>query len=649
MVATKKPLNPVLSEYCALAYCLLAIGLGQPMLGNTQENIPALETIMVIGTRIPRTEPQVGSVTVIDEQAIRERNDSSIFDLLRDVPGVHTSLPGGQGSLGSVFIRGSEPNYGAILVDGVQVNNPTNTRGGSFDFSSLDINSIERIEVLRAPQSSIYGSNALSGVINLITHSGSEVLTANTDVELGSHDYFHAGIQLGGPAPRGGIYNIRLDNTTEHDSAEFKNRSFTSKFTSEIGGLLNFSIHARHSLTDSKAFPDDSGGSRLAVLREKSRREAQGTSLGFDVESTITNRTSLHISGSLFEHAEQAFSPAVISGVRSGIPENTSDTDFSRGTLNVFLSSGVTDSVHTVYGIEYQEESGSGTSLIQLEPLFMLPTSYQLDRNNLSAYGEINYTVSQNFTLGAALRIDDADSAGIVHTGKISLGYTLPNHPTRLHLTWGEGFKLPSLYSLGDPLVGNPTLEPETADSWELGMHSAQMNGRLKWEVSAFDQRFSNLIDFDAPSFMIINRPQVNTRGLEISATFQASGDWLLSTHATHLNINTHDANIQLRHRPENIGGLRLEWAPSEIWKNFLRAYYVGHRFDSSVPTGGQTLPSYHSVDLVVRRNLRQNITLSFSIDNLTNESFEPVIGFPNLGRRLRFSIRGSFRRLNGT
>ncbi|MED5535882.1 MAG: TonB-dependent receptor [Pseudomonadota bacterium] len=619
------------------------------MPGNTQENIPTLETITVIGTRIPSVEAQIGSVTVIDEQTIRERNDSNIFDLLRDVPGVHASLPGGQGSLGSVFIRGSEPNYGAILIDGVQVNNPTNTRGGSFDFSSLDINAIERIEILRAPQSSIYGSNALSGVINLITRSGSKALTASTDLELGTHDYFRAGIQLGGPVPRGGVYNIRLNNTTEHGLEEFKNRSFTSKFTSEIDKPFNFSIHARHSLTESEAFPDDSGGSRLAVLREKSLREARGTSLGFDAESIITNRTSLHISGSLFEHAEQAFSPAVISGVRSGIPENTGDTDFSRGSLNIFLSSGVTNSMHTIYGIEYQEESGSGTSLIQLEPPFKLPTNYQLDRNNLSAYGEINYAVSQNFTLGTALRIDDPDSAEIVHTGKISLAYTLPNHPTRLHLTWGEGFKLPSLYSLGDPLVGNPTLKPETADSWELGIHSAHMKGRLKWEVSAFDQRFSNLIDFDALSFMIINRPQVNTHGLEIGANFQVSSDWLLSTHATHLNINTHDANIQLRHRPENIGGLRLEWSPSETWGSFLRAYYVGHRFDSSVPTGELTLPSYHSVDLVVHRNLRQNITLSFAIDNLTNKSFEPVIGFPNLGRRLRLSIRGSFRRLNDT
>jgi outer membrane cobalamin receptor len=619
------------------------------MLGNTQENVPTLETITVIGTRIPRVEAQIGSVTVIDEQTIRERNDNNIFNLLRDVPGVHASLPGGQGSLGSVFIRGSEPNYGAILVDGVQVNNPTNTRGGSFDFSSLDINSIERIEVLRAPQSSIYGSNALSGVINLITHSGSEALTASTDVELGSHDYFRAGIQLGGPAPRGGIYNIRLNNTTEHGLEEFKNRSFTSKFTSEIDKPFSFSIHARRSLTESKAFPDDSGGSRLAVLREKNHREAQGTSLGFDAESIITNSTSLHISGSLFEHAEQAFSPAVMSGVRSGIPESTGDTDFSRASLNIFLSSRVTDSMHTIYGIEHQEESGSGTSLIQLEPPFRLPTNYQLDRNNLSAYGEINYAVNQNFTLGTALRIDDPDSTGIVHTSKISLAYTLPNHPTRLHLTWGEGFKLPSLYSLGDPLVGNPTLEPEIADSWELGIHSTQMKGRLKWEISAFDQRFSNLIDFDAPSFMIINRPQVNTHGLEISANLQVSGNWLLSTHATHLNINTHDTNIQLRHRPETIGGLRLEWSPSETWESFLRAYYVGHRFDSSVPTGGQTLPSYHSVDLILRHNLRQNVILSFALDNLTNESFEPVIGFPNLGRRLRFSIRGSFRKLNAT
>ena len=128
--------NRVSWKHAALACCLLGICFGQPSRGNAQEPTPTLETITVIGSRVPRTDPQIASITVIDEQAIEARNDSNGRDLLRDVPGVHVSHPGGRGNLGSIFIRASEPNYGAVLVDGIQVNDPTNTRGGSFDFST---------------------------------------------------------------------------------------------------------------------------------------------------------------------------------------------------------------------------------------------------------------------------------------------------------------------------------------------------------------------------------------------------------------------------------------------------------------------------------------------------------------------------------
>jgi len=652
MTASKKLPSSASWKHPALACFVLGLGLAQPIPGSAQEPAADLETITVTGTRVPRSEPQIGSMTVIDEQSIEARNDSNVLDLLRDVPGVHVSLPGGRGNLGSIFIRGSEPNYGAVLLDGIQVNDPTNTRGGSFDFSTLDIDAIERIEILRAPQSSVYGSDALSGVINVITHSGSETLTAGADVELGSQDYSRAGVQLGGPSPRGGLYSVRLGGITEGDSADpaqFQSHSLSGKFASETNAPFDFSVYGRHASADATAFPDDSGGDRLAVLREKGRRETKDTSVGFDAASTITGRTSLHIAGSLFEHDEQVASPGVAPGVRNAIPENSGNSDFSRSAVNVFLTSEFNESLDAAYGIGYQKEAGTGSSLITLGPQFVLPTSYELDRDNLGVYGEIDYRASRAFSVAAALRVDDTDSAGTANTGRITLAYELPGRATRLHLTWGEGFKLPSLFALADPLVGNPTLQPETADSWELGVLSAHLDGRLQWQLAAFDQRFSNLIDFDSDTFMIVNRSRVDSGGFELSADFRASDHWLLSAHATSLDIDVLDAGIELRQRPERTGGLRLEWTPSQAWGAYVGVHYVGERFDSSVPTGGQTLPSHHSVDLTVNHQLSRSVTVSLAVDNVTDEQFEPAIGFPDLGRRVRLSIRGAFNGLNTT
>lgn len=646
-----KPKLPDPVEYPAVTSWLLGLVLAQATPVSAQAPTAPIETITVTGTRVPATEPQIGSFTVIDEETIEERNDSSVFDLLRDVPGVHVSHPGGRGNIGSVFIRGSEPNYGAVLVDGIQVNDPTNTRGGSFDFSTLDIDSIERLEILKAPQSSIYGSDALSGVINVITLSGSETLTADADAELGSHDYARAGFRLSGPASRGGLYSIRwggINDGESSDPAEFRSHSVSGKFASGPGAAFDFSVYGRHASSDSVAFPDDSGGERLAVIRDKSQRETEASTLGFDAGVPIAERTRLHFAASLFEHDEQVFSPAVVPGVRNGIPENSGDTEFERNALNVFLTSELSDSLYAAYGVGYQVEQGTGSSLITLGPQFVLPTSYRLNRDNLGVYGELDYQATPQLSMHAALRIDETEDAGTVDTGKLTLAYDLPGRPARVHLTWGEGFKLPSLFALGDPLVGNPALQSETSDSWELGLSSTHLDGRAQWQLAVFDQRFSNLIDFDATTFMMVNRSRVDTSGFEINASFRAAEHWLLSAHATQVDIDVRDSDVELRHRPEHTGGLGVEWTPSESWGAYLGAHYVGHRLDSSVPTGALTLPGYHSVDLTVRHQLRDDLALSLALDNLTDEAFEAVIGFPDLGRRIRFSVRGTFDGLGG-
>src|SRR6266702_4040490 len=137
----------------------------------------APENVIVTATRL--SDEQAGSnVSVIDAQTIQARNPGSIVDLLRDLPGAFVQQSGGRGSVVSLFTRGAKPNFTLVLLDGVKANDPTNTRGGSYDFSTLDLNDIERIEFVRGPASAIYGSDAVGGVINIISRRGSDTLDA---------------------------------------------------------------------------------------------------------------------------------------------------------------------------------------------------------------------------------------------------------------------------------------------------------------------------------------------------------------------------------------------------------------------------------------------------------------------------------------
>ena len=182
------------------------------------------------------------------------------------------------------------------------------------------------------------------------------------------------------------------------------------------------------------------------------------------------------MAGSLFEHHEQVFSPGVEQGVRTGIPQNAGVAKFSRNTLNIFFTTELGDSLYAAYGIGYQEEDGMGSNLITKGPETVLPASYQLKSDNLGAYGEIDYRITGRLKFDAAIRVDQTENGGTVNTGKVTLAYDIPDLPARAHFSWGEGFKLPSLFALGDPLVGNPSLEAESANSWELGLHSVHLS-----------------------------------------------------------------------------------------------------------------------------------------------------------------------------
>lgn len=629
----------------SLKFAGLCLFFAGASLAHAQGEPQSTETLVVTGTRVPGPRA-IGPTTVIDAQAIEIRNDASVMDLLRDVPGLHVSAPGGRGSVGEVFLRGGEANFTSVLIDGVQVNDPTNTRGGSFDFSTLNIDDVARVEIVPGPLSSIYGSDALSGVINIITRGGGEQFRATAGAELGGSNYLRGAIGATGPVGDSGGFAVRIGALNDGDSADsqmLRSRSFTGKFESQAGSSGSFSAYARYGSANTRAFPDASGGPLLSVLRLQDKRETTDSTLGLAYVSSLNDVTELHIRTTFFEHSEDFVSQGVAAGVRDGIPPNQSDSEFFRATANLFLASGWTDKVETAFGLNYQRDTGESASLVTFSPQFQLPTRYEVSRDNVAAYAELAYAADNGFGLLASVRADDTELAGRESTARFSAHYAFANGHARLRAGWGQAFKLPSLFALSDPLVGNPELRPETAESSELGLDSTWLNGRAGVQITIFEQNFEDLIDFDFELFTTVNRSQVETDGVELSGHYELAERWRFAAHITRTDIDVIGAATQLTGRPEKRGGFELRWVLSDALEARAAWLYVGERFESSIPTGDQLLDAYDRVDLAISWRPSGAMLWRFAIDNIFDEKYQDAIGFPDFGRRARISVRAEF------
>jgi vitamin B12 transporter len=248
------------------------------------------EHVIVTGTRLAGQDSD-SNVSVIDAATIAARGSASAVDLLRDLPGVFVQQSGGRGSVVSLFTRGAKPNFTLVLLDGVKANDPTNTRGGSYDFSTLDMNDIERIEFVRGPASAIYGSDAVGGVINIITRHGSAVPEAAISGEGGSFGYARVAGHVSGPVG-GATANLGLSYTDSGMPVEGSNVKGTNLDGAislpQIAGA-SIDLTGRYSGSIATSFPDSSGGPRLASLRSLDHRDIDEGVLGAHARRGVTD------------------------------------------------------------------------------------------------------------------------------------------------------------------------------------------------------------------------------------------------------------------------------------------------------------------------------------------------------------------------
>jgi len=602
------------------------------------------EELIVTGTRLAAEEQMLPATgTVLGREDIEARNDAVVTDLLRDLPGLHVNQPGA-GGVTQVFIRGSEPNFTVFLLDGIKVNDPNNTRGGSFDLASLNLADIDRVEVVRGPQSSIYGSDGLAGVINFISRRGGETLSATADVEAGGDDFRRGTLQVGGPAGRRGDFSLqatRRDDGEAVPGSTYEADTVSGRLHLEPAAAVTANVYARFASTDSTTFPEQSGGPELAVLRDLQDTNGNDFTLGADADWAINPTWSVQALASLYERSDEYASPGIAPGDQ--VPPNGAANDLERENASLRATVRPSGKIVATLGVDYQRESGASEGYVDFAPDFRVPNNFDLDRDIVGLFAEGRYLPDDRWILQASIRHDDPDEVSGETTGKVGAVYALANGTTRLRANWGSGFKLPSFFALGSPLVGEPNLRPETSRSVDAGVTQLLLSGRAELSVTLFDNDYEDLIDFDPDTFRNVNRDQVTTRGVELAGTWAATPDLRLRAHATYTDIDVQDSDRELLQRPDRRGGLALRWAPARDWLLDLDWLYVGDVLDSSIPTDVLTLDAWSRVDLSLGWRATPRLRLALAVDNLLDGDYEEAVGFPAAGIRPRLGVRYLF------
>jgi len=606
-----------------------------------------VDNIVVTGSRTSDQLSEIPSTTtVIRLEELEAKNPVSVPDALRQLPGVHVVQPSGQGGVARIFIRGGDQNLTMILLDGVRVNDPIDSRGSAFDFSTINLNDIDRIEIVRGPQSAVYGSDALAGVINIISKDHADEFGGSVFAEAGSDDYYRGAVDITGPIGSAGGFSLRV--ATKDDGEPVAGTTFESD---SVSGRLSFgakdgwdlNIFGNYSDSDGTAFPEDSGGSELAAFETVDTRSSKDLRFGLNGIIPLASNWQLNYLATWYDHDSSYFSPGVAPGIRDGVPPNGADSTLKRNDVAVNAVVNISDALTATFGVDYYDEDGISDGFVEFFPGFVLPAGFDFDRSVTGAFGELHYASRPGPVLLASIRRDDSSNDPGETTAKLGILHNFKDSGTSVRANWGQGFSLPGFFALASPLVGNPELRPETSRSFDVGITHRFGDSGLQGTVTLFRNEFTDLIDFDSTVFQMVNRDHVDIDGIEMQLDYTVSPTLSIHAQATYLDMNVANSDVPLRQRPDWRGGLTAQWLPSERWEIDASWLHTGETFDSSIPTGDMFLDSHNRVDVTATFSYASNLQAVISVNNLFDEDYYEAIGFVAAGTRARFGIRYQF------
>jgi vitamin B12 transporter len=581
-----------------------------------------LDEIVVTATRMEEPVGETTSgVTLITREDIQKMNVEFVPDVFRKLPELHVIQNGRTGKVASVLLRGGSSSHTLVMIDGIRVNSTTT---GSFDFSGITVADIERIEIVKGPQSTIYGSEAMAGVINIITKKGEDTPKADLSFEAGSNGTYNPTLTVSGMYKTldyrltgnyfstDGISAAR--NGTEKDG--YRNASVSGKFGIKPSEKVAIEITGKY-------FYDRSELDGFDFFAGKAVDDLNFVQRGN--HSMLSGKGKLYLSN-IWEQI------ITLSHVSEVLTFRDPDTDFNNFDIVTAIDSidwqhnfYISDNYTLTAGADYRKESGENQGNFDKS----LDNSALYLNNKLKLFQE-------TLIFNAGLRYDDYETFGNRTTYRIGVLYNIKPASLILKSSYGTGFRAPALNELFFPFYGNKNLKSEETTSWEIGLEKGIVKDRVSVSLTYFSQNYENLIDWDPHTFTAANIAKAKVQGLEASLLIEVNDHVNIKTGYTYLDTEDRQTGKQLPLRPQD----KLNLAVDVSIKDFtvLADYtFVGERFDSRVK---RTLSSYSIVNMSSSFRVSKGITLFARGENLFDENYEEIGSYGTPG----FSIYGGMR-----
>tara|TARA_B100001758_G_C18402256_1_gene609727 strand:+ start:30 stop:1958 length:1929 start_codon:yes stop_codon:yes gene_type:complete len=615
---------------------------------NAESQVDSIEEVLVYASLVPiSAERSANAITIIDNEQIINRPVSSISDLLRNVPGLAVSKSGVQGSQTQIRIRGSEANHLLVLIDGIEANNAA--QNDELNWGTFVAEDIERIEVIRGPQSSMFGSDALSGVINIITKNAIKPKNLKIFSENGSFDTKNNGASFG---LRNNNFDVQLglskletdgDNISRvgNEKDGYENKNLTFKSGLRINEKIKTSFSARRSNGINQY---DSDVNFDGLLDDQDRvAEFKNTTMGLKLDYLNPDKKWRH---------------------HFSFAQSTNDNqDFKDGLLGTATSS-TKDQIRFISSlhwdqlaqrisvlIEHEKEKFRQRGIINDYGVYGVfdPNQDQRKKTNSSGF-EYRADISDKITLAASTRWDDNSEFKNSNTYRFEAVYDLTSQ-ARLRSAYGTAIKNPTFterFGFYTNFIGNPFLKPEESTNLELGFDKKFSNANLNLSATIFRAELANEIDgnvFDPITFGYTagNKSGLSKRnGIEITASGQLSEKVTLSSSYTFTDSKELDANGKYQNevrRPRHISSLNLSWLQSDSLNINANIQYNGAQEDIVFPNKVK-LAKFILFNVSASLNISKELEAYLRLENLLDESYEEIYSYQPLGFGAHFGIR---------
>jgi vitamin B12 transporter len=595
------------------------------------------DQIIVTASRLETTQADVGSsVSVVTQEELQEGKYPTVVEALRKVPGLDIVRSGGPGGNAAAFIRGADSSQTQVLLDGIELNNPASPNRG-FNLTTLTLENVDRIEIIRGPQSMIYGSDAIGGVINIISKQAKKGVHMSAMSEAGSYSSFNnvGTLSYGSDAIdfTGGVTQQDVGNISsaganygnfEHDA--FHNTSLSGRLALRPSDSVDTAFITRYGR--SNAGLDNFGGFGGDDPNRHYNNEEffnRGQIEARFLDNTLTTKAwTDYTDHGLYDNNDPDQMSAEY--LRSNYIGNMLDagTSVTWAPKKYFSS---------VLGYEYEKERASSYyysdgSYGPYENVFDWRSA-----NTNSVFFETKTSYEEKVFLDAGVRYDRQSIFGDRTTFRVAPAWYV-TESTKLRGSVGTGFKAPSLVQLYSP-YGNPDLQAETSTGWDIGVDQQIVRDRLAAEVTFFDNDYDDLITFNPSTFVLENINSAYTQGVEVALTTTLSETVSLRSAYTYTESEDRDTDESLLRRPRNKGSITTTYQPTDRVTSQVEWRVYGKRFDndfSAYPPVRTTLAGYGLVNLAISYKANDTFEIFTRVDNIFDQEYEEVLGYGTMG-----------------